>query len=161
MKSVAPPSQASSSNTRLLRRWGKLELRSRGGQLELYGNLDGLAQLDRVARCHCVGHPLLPRLVGREETALGASLLFGADVYCDFETLVADLEQGEHKVPYAGALSLGEQLAEGLQRWRRQDILRERWAGATSLRLPTEIWCCSLVRPPSWIRRSRFYGPQS
>lgn len=123
MKSIAPPQAAPTSDARLLRRWGRLEVRSRRGQLEVYGTLDALEDLARIEQCHQLAHPLLPRLASRIEGERGVSLLFETEVHCDFESLVSDLEQTpECKLPYLGALSLGEQLAEGLHALAEADL---------------------------------------
>ncbi|MCB9589967.1 MAG: hypothetical protein H6718_31425 [Polyangiaceae bacterium] len=85
MKSIAPQPTAPTSDARLLRRWGRLEVRAARGQLEVYGNLDALEELSRIERCHAVDHPLLPKVASRVDSELGVSLLFEAEVYCDFE----------------------------------------------------------------------------
>ncbi len=137
MKSVAPPPQAHASDTHLLRRWGKLEVRSREGKLEVHASLDAMPELQRIERCHRVEHPLLPKIRFRTETEHGVRLLFDADVYCDFESLVSDLEQAtDEKLPYCGALSLGEQLAEALHALAEAGLCQ----GALG-------WCNFLVSP--------------
>ncbi|MCA9646039.1 MAG: hypothetical protein KC492_35360 [Myxococcales bacterium] len=137
MKSIAPQPTAPTSDARLLRRWGRLEVRARRGQLEVYGNLDALEELSRIERCHAVDHPLLPKVASRVDSELGVSLLFEAEVYCDFESFVSDLEQTpEAKIPYCGALSLGEQLAEGLHALAEANLCQ----GALG-------WCNVLLSP--------------